>query len=104
MSILAGHVQRERSCTSWIQAIGGQRGDRSGSSISVVILYGCQEHTPSSPVDCYCLLSYKKKKIIVKFCNLVSTDFKLNHRALEVIVCLFFSASMAFLSDREGEE
>lgn len=48
--------------------------------------------------------SCRIKKIIVKFRNLVSTDVKLNHRALEVIVCLFFSASMAFLSDREGEE
>lgn len=42
------------------------------------------------------------KKIIVKFHNLVSTDIKLNHRALEVTVCLFLSASMTFLSD--GEE
>lgn len=105
MSMLAGHVQRERSCTSWIHAIGSQRGDRRGSPISVVILYGCQEHTLSSPVDCYFLLPYiKKKKIIVKFYNLVSTDVKLNHRALEVIVCLFFLASMTFLSEGEGKE
>lgn len=45
-----------------------------------------------------------KKNITVKFHNLVSTDIKLNHRALEVIVCLFFSASMTFLSEGEEEE
>ena len=88
-SILAQHVQRKGPSKSWIHATGGSQ----WGTISVMIPCGCQEHTPSAPLDCFFLLSFFSKyhsqtpQFATNWCDAHSPGFRGYFLSLPISPC-----------------